>query len=146
MKSVWQKESRDTLERRLDKLTADTPAKWGRFTAPQMVSHLIESIRMALGEFSVEPRKTPFKRFPIKQFIINAAPFPKGAPTTPELLAGKPQEWNGEVQRLKDLMRQFAGGSYKRLPDHPAFGKLSRRAWGVLIYKHVSHHLKQFGV
>ena len=146
MKSIWQKPARSSLELRLDKLTANTPAKWGKFTAPQMVTHLIEAIRMGLGELPVQPRKTPFKRFPLKQFIIYVAPFPKGAPTAPELLAGTPQEWNGEVQRLKELIARFAGGSHSRMPEHPAFGKLSRRAWGVLGYKHIDHHLKQFGV
>jgi hypothetical protein len=146
MKSVWQKSSREDLERRLDRLTPDTRPLWGKFTAPQMVAHLIEGVRMALGEVKPAPRDTPFKRFPLKQIIIYLAPFPKGAPTAPELLVGVPQEWNGQVQRLKDLMARFAGGSHKTLPEHPAFGKLSRTAWGVLAYKHMDHHLRQFGV
>lgn len=146
MKSIWQKNSREQLEARLDRLNPNTPAKWGKFSAPQMVCHLIEATRMGLGEIPVQPRKTPFKRFPLKQFIIYVLPFPKGAPTTPELLAGTPQEWTGEVQRLKELLRKFAGGSYINFPEHPAFGNLSRSAWGVLGYKHFNHHLKQFGV
>ena len=146
MKSIWQKPSREKLERRLDKLTANTPAKWGKFTAPQMVCHLIEALRMGLGEIKVPPRNTPFKRFPLKQLIIYVAPFPKGAPTAPELLARQPQEWNGEVEQLKDLLSRFAGGSFKNFPEHPAFGQLSRTAWGVLVYKHMDHHLRQFGV
>ena len=146
MKSIWQKSSRENLESRLDKLGANTQPKWGKFTAPQMVCHLIESLRMGLGDLDVPARKTPFKRFPLKQIIIYVAPFPKGAPTAPELLAREPQEWNGEVTALKNLLGSFAGGSYKSFPEHPAFGKLSRRAWGVLIYKHMDHHLRQFGV
>ncbi len=146
MKSIWQKPSRDLLETRLDKLTPGTPAKWGKFTAPQMVCHLTETMRMALGEVPVKPKKTPLKRFPLKQLIIYVLPFPKGAPTVPELLAGTSKEWDGDVQRLKDLLGKYAGGSYKAFPDHPAFGSLSRSAWGVLVYKHVDHHLKQFGV
>jgi hypothetical protein len=146
MKTIWHKPSREELENRLDKLSANTPAKWGKFTAPQMVGHLIESVRMALGEIKVAPRNTPFKRFPLKQLIIYAAPFPKGAPTAPELLTRAPQEWNGEVTQLKDLMERFATASHSRFPEHPAFGRLSRTAWGVLAYRHIDHHLKQFGV
>lgn len=146
MKSIWQKPAREQIKSRLDKLNANTPAKWGKFSAPQMVSHLIEATRMGLGELPVKPRNTPFKRFPLKQFIIYVAPFPKGAPTAPELLAGTPLEWDGEVHRLKELLGRFAGGTYINFPEHPAFGKLSRRAWGVLAYKHFNHHLKQFGV
>ena len=31
-------------------------------------------------------------------------------------------------------------------PEHPAFGVMSERDWGVLGFKHVDHHFKQFGV
>lgn len=146
MKSIWQISSRQEIEHRLDNLTANSQARWGKFTAPQMVCHLIEALRMGLGDLKVPSRNTPFKRFPLKQFIIYVAPFPKGAPTAPQLLAREPQEWNGEVTQLKELLRRFAGGSFKSFPEHPAFGKLSRRAWGTLVYKHMDHHLRQFGV
>lgn len=146
MKTIWDKSARENLERRLEKLDPNAQAKWGKFTAPQMVTHLNESILMALGELKVKPRKTPFKAFPLKQLIIYAAPFPKGAPTAPELLAGGSREWNGEVTRFKELLSRFATGSHKTMPEHPAFGRLSRSAWGVLGYRHIDHHLKQFGV
>jgi hypothetical protein len=146
MKSVWNKAARENLLHRIDKLTPDTRAKWGKFTAPQMVAHLTEAMRMALGELPVKSRNTIFRRFPIKQFIIYLAPFPKGAPTAPELLAGTPAEWNAAVQTLKETINRFALGNHQRFPEHPAFGTISRRGWGVLAYKHIDHHLKQFGV
>ncbi len=146
MNSIWDKASRDNLERRLDQLNPGAPAKWGKFTAPQMVTHLNESLRMALGEVKCKPRNSPLSKFPLKQLIIYVAPFPKGAPTAPELLAGQPQEWNGEVSRFKELLNRFATGSHARMPEHPAFGKLSRNAWGRLGYRHIDHHLRQFNV
>lgn len=146
MKSIWVKADRERLEHRLDILSVNAQPKWGKFTAPQMVTHLNEALRMGLGELPVKPRKTPFKKFPLKQLIIYALPFPKGAPTAPELLSGEAREWNGEVSRFKDLLSRFATGSHTRMPEHPAFGKLSRNAWGRLGYRHIDHHLKQFGV
>lgn len=146
MKTIWDASAREALERRLDRLRPDSPARWGKFTAPQMVCHLTESIRMAIGELPVKPRKTPLKHFPIKQMIIYLMPLPRSAPTAPELIAGAPAEWKGEVQRFKESLRKFAGSSHHRFPEHPAFGQISRRGWGVLGYKHINHHLKQFGV
>lgn len=146
MNSIWDKTARENLERRISTLNADALPKWGKFTAPQMVTHLNESLRMGLGELPVQPRKTPFKRFPLKQVIIYLMPFPKGAPTAPELLAGEAREWHGEVSRFKELLSRFATASHIRMPEHPAFGKLSRNAWGRLGYRHIDHHLKQFGV
>lgn len=146
MNSIWDRSARENLERRISSLSADTHAKWGKFTAPQMVSHLNEALRMALGELPVKSRKTPLKRFPLKHLVIYVMPFPKGAPTAPELLAGEPREWHGEVTRFKELLSRFGTGSHSRMPEHPAFGRLSRNAWGRLGYKHIDHHLKQFGV
>lgn len=146
MKTIWDKADRDNLVRRLDNLSANAKPKWGKFTAPQMVTHLNEAIRMGLGELPVQARRTPFKKFPLKQLIIYVAPFPKGAPTAPELLAGTGGEWNGEISRFKELLNRFSTGSHTRMPEHPAFGRLSRNAWGRLGYRHIDHHLKQFGV
>ncbi len=145
MKTIWDKADRDNLVRRLENLSANAKPKWGKFTAPQMVTHLNEAIRMGLGELPVQARRTPFKKFPLKQLIIYVAPFPKGAPTAPELLAGTSGEWNGEISRFKELLNRFATGSHTRMPEHPAFGRLSRNAWGRLGYRHIDHHLKQFG-
>jgi hypothetical protein len=67
--------------------------------------------------------------------------------TAPELLARAPAAWNGEVEALGATIDRFAGrtpsGSW--LP-HPAFGRLSGRAWGVLSYRHMDHHFRQFGI
>lgn len=146
MNSIWDKSARGNLEHRIDSLNADARPKWGKFSAPQMVTHLNEALRMALGELPVKPRKTPFKKFPLKQLIIYVVPFPKGAPTAPELLAGDSRELSAEVARFKELLNRFATSSHVRMPEHPAFGQLSRNAWGRLGYRHIDHHLKQFGV
>jgi hypothetical protein len=115
--------------------------------APRMVAHLADALKMALGELQVAPKQTPL-RFPgIKQLVIYVLPWPPGAPTAPELLARAPAAWNGEVVTLSALLERFAertaSGSW---PSHPAFGSMSGRAWGVLVYRHCDHHFRQFGV
>ena len=74
------------------------------------------------------------------------APFPKGAPTAPELLAREPREWSRDIGDVQELLARAASArTTDTWPEHPAFGKLSTRAWGVLIYRNMDHHLKQFG-
>jgi hypothetical protein len=146
MRSIWQDDSRRELNDRVGALKWDRPAQWGRFTAPKMVCHLADSLRMALGDLKVAPKRLPIRYPPLKQLIIYVAPFPKGAPTAPELLAREPREWANEIADLQGLLvRAAAAGSAEGWPEHPAFGRLSNRAWGVLIYRHIDHHLKQFG-
>jgi hypothetical protein len=147
MESLWKKSSREKLSTRLYRLTPDTPAQWGRMNASQMLAHLSDAMRMATGELKVTLRKTPFRHPVIKHLIIYGPPFPKGVPTSPELLERQMTDWNGEREELLRLIDEFAAQpETKMLPPHPAFGKMNRRLWGALTYKHIDHHFRQFGV
>jgi hypothetical protein len=146
MKTLLHRDALDEIERRLTRLAADATARWGRMSAPQMVCHLADSMKMALGDLPVARKNLPIRYPPLKQFIIYLAPFPKGAPTAPELLARAPRDWSVDVAELRTLVGRFAArGEDATWPEHPAFGRLSGRAWGVLAYRHLDHHLKQFG-
>jgi hypothetical protein len=110
-----------------------------------MVCHLADSLRMAMGDLPVKPKHLPIRYPPLKQLIIYVAPFPKSAPTAPELLTREPREWAKDIADLRGLLdRAAAMPTTEEWPEHPAFGALSRRAWGVLIYRHMDHHLRQF--
>src|SRR3954452_14794776 len=146
MISIWQDDARRDLSDRVGALVWDRRASWGKFTAPKMVCHLADSLRMAMGELTVKPKRLPIRYPPLKQLIIYVAPFPKGAPTAPELLTREPRDWTSDVADLQALLdRAAATSTPDRWPEHPAFGSLSKRAWGVLIYRHMDHHLRQFG-
>ena len=146
MPTLYAADSRRELVDRLARLTADRPALWGRFTAPKMVTHLLESHRMATGELQVPARSLPMQ-FLLRPLFIHLLPFPKSAPTAPLLLAREPTSWTGDVHALRtaiEAVREPAAGAV--LPDHPAFGKMSAHDWGVLRYKHTDHHFRQFDI
>lgn len=146
MKSIWRDEDRRELNDRVARVACDRRAEWGTFTAPKMICHLADSLKMAMGDLPVAPRHLPIRYPPLKQLIIYVAPFPKGAPTAPELLAREPREWASDLADVQALLaRAGSARTTDTWPEHPAFGKLSTRAWGVLIYRHMDHHLKQFG-
>ena len=146
MKSIWQDEDRQEINDRLTRVAWDRPAAWGKFTAPRMICHLADSLKMAMGDLPVASKHLPIRYPPLKQFIIYVAPFPKGAPTAPELLARAPREFSSDIADVQALLaRAGSARTTDTWPEHPAFGKLSKRAWGVLIYRHMDHHLKQFG-
>ena len=147
MKTMWDAGARREIRDRIATLTWDRRGAWGSFTAPKMVCHLAESLKMALGELPVQPKRVPIRYPPLKQLIVYVLPFPKGVPTAPELLARQPKEWSADVADLQSLVDRVATlGPGAQFADHPAFGRLSRRAWGVLMYRHMDHHLRQFGV
>jgi hypothetical protein len=148
MKSIWIAGDRRELQVRLLNLTSDRKPLWGRMNAPQMVTHLSDALRMALGELTVAPKKLPLRYFPLKQLVLYCLPFPRGAPTAPELISRSPADWKMCTAELQALREQFATRDPNDTwwPEHPAFGPLSGRAWGKLVYKHTDHHLRQFGV
>ena len=145
MKSIWDGEARKELRARVRGIETTRPPAWGRMSAPQMVAHVADSLRMAIGEVPCAPKMSPLRYPPFKQLVVYVLPFPKGVPTAPELLARAPAEWTTEVAELEGLVERIGTrGPAGPFADHPAFGKLSGRAWGALMYKHMDHHLRQF--
>ena len=147
-RTILDASSRAALLARLDRLAPTAPARWGKFTAPQMLAHLIEAVRMALGDLPVPPRRSVLRNPVVRFLIIYVLPFPKGAPTARQLLGRPPESWAADVAQLKALVERAAANAAAEgtWQPHPAFGVLSTRDWGALIHKHMDHHLVQFGV
>ena len=146
-RSLWEPEARRNLLVRLDRLKPDAVPLWGRMNAPQMVAHVIDWMRLAKGEIRTAPRISLLRRSPVKQLVIYWLPWPKGVPTAPELLISHSGTWDDELEVLREHLRSCDKlQSCTEWPDHPAFGRLSTRTWGVLGYRHTDHHFRQFGV
>ncbi|BAH40335.1 MAG TPA: DinB family protein [Gemmatimonas aurantiaca] len=140
--------TRASLVTRIARLTPDRTPRWGRMNAPQMLAHCSDAMRMAYGEVVCEPKRVPIVQLGIvKWLVLNVLPFPKSAPTAPELLSRSPAPWDEERAQLAALVQRF-GDESKRAswPQHPLFGTLTGAQWGQLGWKHLDHHLGQFGV
>ena len=147
MKTMFNDRDRSFMLSRIDRVTGGAKPHWGKMNAELMLAHLVESVRMALGEMTAKPKKLPIRHFPLKQLIVYWIPFPKGSPTAPELLPKDTGTVEHNKRELARLLRVFAErASQTQWPEHPAFGNLTRQAWGVLVYRHFDHHLRQFGV
>jgi hypothetical protein len=146
MRTVFNLDDRLDLARRLEGLAPGAAPRWGRMDCPRMLAHLTDGVRMALGELPVQPKGGPLRLRPIRHALIYWLPFPKGAPTAPELLARRATDCQEEMGQLKHLLERLAAmEGAQEWPEHPAFGRLTSRDWGALIHKHVDHHLRQFG-
>jgi hypothetical protein len=147
MGSILNESERRALISRMHSLTASSAPRWGKMDVLAMLQHLRLSAEMTLGELSVASKtKRPFQVFPLKHLILYVLPFPKGAPTATELYPAGTAAFEEERALVVKLLEQIAAGPPERTwPAHPLFGPLSWREWGVATYKHVNHHLKQFG-
>jgi len=85
----------------------------------------------------------------MRHFFVYMLPFPRNAPTARELLTGAPGDWDADIAtftRTVDDLAERAQNRDAKWPEHPFFGPLTGRDWGVLCYRHTDHHLRQFGV
>ena len=142
--------TRELLER-IDGLSPDSRARWGRMTARQMVCHVSDAFRLARGELRVSPASGLLQQTVIKWVALYAPlRWPPGIPTRPEIdqLAGggtSPMEFAADVEELKRSLEGFAAVRQIARPPHPIFGPLSEAAWLRWGYLHTDHHLRQFG-
>jgi hypothetical protein len=147
MRSILNESDREEICNRLRSLSASSAARWGRMDVRGMLQHLHLSAQMALGELTVTTaNKRAFQVFPLKHLILYVLPFPKGAPTARELHPGAAASFEEERVAVLALLERIEAGPREGAgPAHPLFGPLSWREWGAATYKHVDHHLKQFG-
>ena len=147
MGSILNESDRAAISDRLRSLQSSSTRRWGSMDVVGMLRHLQLSARMALGELDVpSANKRVLQMFPLKHLIIYVFPFPKGAPTAPELKPGVAESLDEERAAVLELLERIGKGPRDGAgPAHPLFGPLTRREWGVATYKHTDHHLKQFG-
>jgi hypothetical protein len=147
MPQIWEPGRQDEILRRLEKLQPNSAAAWGKFTPAKMLHHCAAGMRAGLGELPVAPKAGPFRNWLMQKLVIYVIPWPKGAPTAPELLsANDPDFANAKADLVSALARFAAAGPRGKFADHAAFGKLSGEDWGALTYRHLDHHWKQFGL
>ena len=149
MKSLYEEVAAVELKQRLASLRDDTPRLWGKMNPAQMLAHCSATMETAIGD-KVFPRMFigrvlgPFVR---KEFS-NDNPLSKNGPTAPSFVIKDERDFEKERQRLVRLIERFfrAGpGGCTREP-HCFFGKLTPEEWAKGMYKHIDHHLKQFGL
>jgi len=119
-------------------------------SAHEAVCHMSDAFRMALGEKAVSSRRAAFA--PVVKFIALQLPmpWPRGIKTLPEVEQGcggtAPGDFERDRAELLTLMARFsAAPDSLRTATHPIFGVMSKPEWGRWGYRHVDHHLRQFG-
>ena len=147
-RTIFDSARRDELLERLGRLTPDAKAQWGKLTAPRMICHLSDSLRVAVGEVPSKFKPGPLANPLVRWLLAYVIPFPKErAQTAPEMLLTQPADWQADLSTVREQLRAAAQrGPHGRWARHPAFGEVSGTLYGVFIYKHFDHHLRQFGV
>jgi hypothetical protein len=149
MKSLFQKEAVEEIISRVDKLTPQTQHLWGKMNVNQMLAHCTVGMKTATGDIFL--KSGIFLRMfgsLLKSMTTTDKPFSKGSPTHPGFIISDTEEFEKEKETLINLINKFHIGGEAKCSNNPHtfFGKLTPVQWGSLMYKHIDHHLKQFGV
>ena len=131
---------------RIEKLNQNSSALWGKMNAAQMMAHCQAQLRVALGDEKL-PQSFIGKLFGwlAKKSLTEEKPFSKNLPTAPSFLVKNQPEFETERKKLVAMINRFNEASITR-DTHPFFGKLTLDEWSKGTWKHLDHHLKQFGV
>ena len=148
MKSLFDRDDRESTQRRLAALRPDSAGQWGKMSVSQMLCHCARALETGTGD---RPMKHSFIGKVLGPFArksgLGEKPFSRNSPTDPAFVVKDEPEFAAERDRLLALIERFAsnGVDHAGRQMHSFFGKLSGDEWGCLMYKHIDHHLQQFG-
>ncbi len=149
MKNLFEAATADEVKARTGRLRQDSERQWGKMNAAQAVAHCAASMEMAVGD------RLPERMFLgrviggfIRPMLLgNDDPMRRNSPTMPGLVVSDERQLEPERARLCALIDRFAAGGPQGCTTHPHsfFGRLNPQEWAILMYKHLDHHLRQFG-
>jgi hypothetical protein len=148
MKNLFETKAVDEVIARIDSLQPSAQRQWGKMDVAQMMAHCSAALDMASGKLNLPRVWFGWILGPlVKPIYTNEKPFSQNNPTDKKLVIGDARDFSREQELLKKCVREFhAGGEEKctRHP-HPFFGALTPPQWARGMYKHLDHHLRQFG-
>jgi len=152
VKSLAADECRAELLSRLRNARPESVRRWGRMTVHQMICHVSDTFRMALGQKPVADVSSLARRTLVKWMALYLPlQWRTGIVTVPEVdqeLGGtRPVQFAADLKQAEALLMLVASRAGRGgWPDHPVFGRMSEGDWLRWAYLHTDHHLRQFGL
>lgn len=149
MTNLFEVEAVNGMQARINNLQPGTKGLWGKMNVSQMLAHCHAPLQVALGEKQLKRRLIGilFGNMARKQ-MLKPGDFKKNLPTDPGFLVKDNPDFDKVKNELQTLIQRFSNTDPESIASraHPFFGKMKAEEWGLLQWKHLDHHLKQFGV
>ncbi len=146
MKSLFEEKTYAQVKERINNLNHQHQPQWGKMSVGQMLTHCQYPLKLALDD---RPRKRMLNPLPLlfKTSMYNDKPWRKNLPTIKVAKITDQRDLDQERSKLLGLIDDF----YEKRTQtewqvHPFFGRFTPEQWGKMQYKHLDHHLRQFGV
>jgi hypothetical protein len=150
MKNLFEPTRVEEINHRIARLNPASERQWGTMNAAQTLAHCSNGVEMAMG--NILPKRVFIGRVlgPLikPQVFKNDDPMRRNSPTAKEIVVQDERDLQTEQARLTGLINRFAAAGPTCCTTHPHafFGPLTPAQWAILMYKHLDHHLRQFGV
>ena len=150
MKNIFTPEVTQEVIDRINQLSPSSKGLWGKMNVGQMLAHCCVTYEMIYTD--KHPKPGFFKKMLIKALAKNAVvsekPYPKNGRTAPQFVMVDEKDFDAEKKRLIDYLKktQELGADYFHNKESHSFGPLTKQEWNNMFYKHLDHHLQQFGV
>jgi hypothetical protein len=149
MQSLFDQKTYNDVVERINLLSPSSTAQWGKMNVSQMLAHCKEAFKVPLSDKKM-PRMFMGRLvgWLIKSKLYSEDPWKKNLPTAPNFLIKNERNFDDEKKELLALINKFynSGPSIVGKYPHPFFGSFTPEQWGMSMYKHLDHHLRQFAV
>lgn len=150
MKKLYDEGAAVAMNARVHQLTYQSVSLWGKMESEQMLSHVQVPMKIALEDIRMRRSVTGYIfGNKAKQQMLSDLPFEKNLPTDRRFIRkGNGHDFLVEKNRVMDLLDRFVELELVAfgLRPHPFYGRLTKEEWGIYLWKHLDHHLRQFGV
>jgi hypothetical protein len=150
LKNIFDKTVSEEIIGRINLLSPNSEPKWGKMTVDQMLAHCNVTYEPLYDNKHPKPKglkKWMLKTF-VKNIVVSEKPFKKDGRTAPEFIVTSEKNFKKEKGRLISyiLKTQELGSNYFDNKESHSFGNLAKTEWNNMFYKHLDHHLSQFGI
>lgn len=149
MQSLFSASYNDGIIERINKLTVSSRPTWGKMNVGQMLTHCQQPLLVGTGELTLKRSLIGYLFGKImKKKFLGGKKFDKNLPTDKSFIIIDKREFEIEKEKLIALIKAYKsqGAAVVKNESHPFFGKMSPDEWALLSWKHLDHHLTQFGV
>jgi hypothetical protein len=149
--NIFNKEVNEAIINRIENLSSDSKPIWGKMAVSQMLAHCCVTYQYIYEPQVFKKPNALFKlvlKLFVKKVVTNEEAYKRNSGTGPDFIIKDKKNFNVEKARLIAYLRQVQedGESFFDGKESFSFGRLNKIEWNNMFYKHINHHLTQFGV
>jgi hypothetical protein len=147
VKNLFDPMVKQEIINRVNRLTPQSQRQWGKMDVAQMLAHLQMPMGIALGSHTIKGHWLMKLILPLfRKTLYDKKPYKQGLPTDKSfIMTGATKDFEKEKNQLLEMINRFNDANMIN-DKHPVFGRLTKDQWSKATWKHIDHHLQQFGV